>query len=69
LNAKLDLSRDIYRPLSKKGALLFLKINQLNKINNMYRFSLAHFTRLFLTCLDQGNAEKGKLTIAKKDSK
>jgi hypothetical protein len=48
---KLDLSRDIYRPLSKKGALLFLKIGQLNKINNMYRFSLGYFIKLFLTCL------------------
>ena len=69
MNAKLDLSRDIYRPLSKKGALLFLKINQLNKVNNMYRFSLGYFIRLFLTCLEDGPVEKGKLSIAKKENK
>jgi len=68
LNAKLDVSRDIYRPLSKKGAVLFLKISQLGKVNNMYRFSLAYFIKLFLTCLEDGS-EKGKLTIAKKDTK
>lgn len=68
LNAKLDLSRDIYRPLSKKGAALFLRISQLAKINNMYRFSLGYFIRLFLTCLEEGG-EKGKLSIAKKDTK
>lgn len=67
LNAKLDLSRDIYRPLSRKGALLFLKINQLSRINNMYRFSLAYFSRLFLTCLEHSNS--GKLTISNKDAK
>jgi dynein heavy chain 2 len=68
LNAKLDLSRDIYRPLSKKGAVLFLKISQLGKVNNMYRFSLGYFIRLFLTCLEDGS-EKGKLSIAKKDNR
>lgn len=65
LNAKLDVSRDVYRPLARKGATLYLRINQLNKVNNMYRFSLAYFTRLFLTCLDNG--DKGKLSISQHD--
>ena len=34
----------------------------------MYRFSLAYFTRLFLTCL-QGGQESGKLSIAARDAK
>jgi dynein heavy chain 2, cytosolic len=34
----------------------------------MYRFSLGYFIRLFLTCLEDGS-EKGKLSIAKKDTK
>ena len=42
--------------------------SQLGKVNNMYRFSLAYFIKLFLTCLEDGS-EKGKLTIAKKDTK
>jgi dynein heavy chain 2, cytosolic len=48
--------------------VLFLKINQLSKVNNMYRFSLLYFIRLFLTCLEDGS-EKGKLSIARKDTK
>jgi hypothetical protein len=34
----------------------------------MYRFSLTYFIRLFLTCLDQGSNEKGKLSINKKEN-
>lgn len=34
----------------------------------MYRFSLAYFIRLFLTCLEDA-PEKGKLSIAKRDAK
>jgi dynein heavy chain 2, cytosolic len=52
LNAQLDQSREVYKPLACRGATLYLKIGQLNKVNNMYRFSLAYFTRLFLTCLE-----------------
>lgn len=68
LNAQLDQSREVYKPLAVRGATLYLKIGQLNKVNNMYRFSLVYFTRLFLTCLESGQ-ESGKLSIATKDAK
>jgi hypothetical protein len=47
--------------LAKKGATLYLILTQLWKINNMYRFSLKYFTKLFLSCLNTN----GKLSIEK----
>lgn len=47
LQQDLDEQRNVYRPLANKGAYLFIQINDLQKLNNIYRFSLAHFIRLF----------------------
>lgn len=44
---------------------MYLKLGQLNKINNMYRFSLVYFTRLFLMCLE--SQEGAKLALSEKD--
>lgn len=52
LNIKLDEERDIYRGLAGKGAEIYLLINDLYKLNNMYKFSLAFFTHLFVKCLE-----------------
>lgn len=38
----------------------------MNRVNNMYRFSLAYFSRLFLTCL---NNDQNKINIDEKSSK
>jgi hypothetical protein len=61
LNTQLDSERDNYRPLAKKGAVLYLILTQLWKINNMYRFSLKYFNKLFLSCLNTNS----KLSIEK----
>ena len=39
--------RDAYLPLAENGSKLYFVIMDLCKINNMYRFSLASFLRLF----------------------
>ena len=39
--------RDAYLPLAENGSRLYFIIMDLSKINNMYRFSLAAFLRLF----------------------
>ena len=36
-------------------------VSDLHRINNMYRFSLAYFTHLFLSCLEQKDQTKLKL--------
>jgi len=39
LQISLDEQRNVYRPLASQGALMFLLLNDMNKLNNMYRFS------------------------------
>ncbi|TXI91442.1 MAG: hypothetical protein E6Q33_10355 [Neisseriales bacterium] len=64
MNIKLDRERDTFRPLAQKGAQIYLLISELYRINNMYRFSLAYFSRLFLSCLD--SKDQMKLNIQEK---
>ena len=47
LQLSLDQQRDVYRGLAEVGSRLFFVIKDLNKINNMYQFSLASFLVLF----------------------
>ncbi len=65
MNIQLDQSREVYKSLAVRGATLYLKVSQLSKVNNMYRFSLAYFTKLFLTCLEEQGG--GKLSISERD--
>eukprot|EP00118_Oscarella_pearsei_P021037 m.233847 g.233847 ORF g.233847 m.233847 type:complete len:1441 (+) comp40100_c0_seq20:9031-13353(+) len=51
LQTSLDKERDAYLPLAQNGSLLFFVITDLAKMNNMYRFSLAAFLRLFQRAL------------------
>ncbi|KAL4440929.1 hypothetical protein ABPG74_009342 [Tetrahymena malaccensis] len=52
LQENLDQQREVYRNLAVKGAQLFISIGDLKKINNMYRFSLNYFIKLFKICLN-----------------
>ena len=51
LQTSLDQERNAYLPLAQSGSDLFFVISDLCKINNMYRFSLAAFLRLFQRAL------------------
>ncbi|CAK8696967.1 unnamed protein product [Clavelina lepadiformis] len=51
MEAELDQERDAYLPLAECGSTIYFVINDLSKINNMYRFSLAAFLRLFQKAL------------------
>lgn len=44
--------RDAYLPLAESGSTLFFVISDLAKLNNMYRFSLSTFLRLFQRSLE-----------------
>lgn len=52
LQRSLDSQRDVYRMLAAKGASLFILISDLQKINNMYRFSLKMFIKIFNKSLE-----------------
>ena len=52
LQESLDEQRNVYRGLAVKGALLYMLINDLQKANNMYRFSLKLYVKLFNKSLD-----------------
>lgn len=43
--------RDAYLPLAESASKMYFIISDLAKINNMYRFSLAAFLRLFQRAL------------------
>ncbi|KAK7489861.1 hypothetical protein BaRGS_00018883, partial [Batillaria attramentaria] len=51
LQSSLDAERNSYLPLAQSGSSLYFVISDLAKINNMYRFSLAAFLRLFQRAL------------------
>ena len=52
LQEDLDQQRNAYRPLAQKAASLFININDLQKINSMYRFSLHQYQKLFERSLE-----------------
>ncbi|NXK72907.1 DYHC2 protein, partial [Amazona guildingii] len=62
LQSSLDKERDAYLPLAESASKMYFIISDLSKINNMYRFSLAAFLRLFQRALqneqDSGNTEE-----------
>ncbi|XP_013915709.1 PREDICTED: cytoplasmic dynein 2 heavy chain 1 [Thamnophis sirtalis] len=62
LQISLDQERDAYLTLAESGSKMYFIISDLSKINNMYRFSLASFLRLFQRALqselDLGNTEE-----------
>ncbi|KAJ3590901.1 hypothetical protein NHX12_008849, partial [Muraenolepis orangiensis] len=51
LQASLDQERDAYLPLADSGSNMYFVIRDLSRVNNMYRFSLAAFLRLFQKAL------------------
>ncbi|KAF7666054.1 hypothetical protein LDENG_00118150 [Lucifuga dentata] len=61
LQVSLDQERDAYLPLAESASKMYFVITDLSKINNMYRFSLAAFLRLFQRALlskkEAGNTE------------
>ncbi|XP_072467338.1 cytoplasmic dynein 2 heavy chain 1 isoform X1 [Notamacropus eugenii] len=62
LQVSLDQERDAYLPLAENASKMYFIISDLSKINNMYRFSLASFLRLFQRALqnkqDSENTEQ-----------
>jgi dynein heavy chain len=45
---KIDMTSELYRPVAKRGSLLFFILNNLNRIHTYYMFSLNSFLYFFL---------------------
>ncbi|XP_053561557.1 cytoplasmic dynein 2 heavy chain 1 [Bombina bombina] len=64
LQISLDQERYAYLPLAESGSKMYFIICDLSKINNMYRFSLAAFLRLFQrTLLSKQESESTEVRI------
>lgn len=48
---KIDEAREIYRPVAARTNLLYFVLNDLNKINMLYQFSLKAFSVVFLNAI------------------
>ncbi|CAG6004611.1 unnamed protein product [Menidia menidia] len=57
LQASLDQERDAYLPLAESASKMYFVITDMSKINNMYRFSLASFLRIFQRALQAKKEE------------
>lgn len=44
---RIDDTRETYRPCGKQASTLFFVLNDLNKIDPMYQFSLEWYKKLF----------------------
>jgi dynein heavy chain len=53
-------SRNKYRPVAKRGAMLFFLLNSLNKIHAFYQYSLNAFVNVFARGLDQAPGGRKK---------
>lgn len=53
---QINLARQCYVSLAKRGSLLYFLLNDLSRLNMMYQFSLTWFQRTFLSCILDRNA-------------
>ena len=66
LQASLDEQRAAYKPFAAMGSTLFIVISDLQKMNNMYQFSLMSFIKYFKKALDSkpyADTMEKKLTL------
>jgi len=60
---QINLARQCYVPLAKRGSLLYFLIDYLSRLNIMYQFSLTWFQRTFHSCiLDRDTSRRMSMT-------
>ena len=67
---KINENREMYRPVARRGSVLYFVIANLALINDMYQYSLEFFTRLFKMRLEkseQSDEVEKRLEILKDD--
>lgn len=57
-NQFIQRSRDMYSPVAYRAAILYFVVQDIQKINNMYQFSLGWFKSVFTKSLELTNAMK-----------
>ncbi|BES91272.1 dynein heavy chain [Nesidiocoris tenuis] len=50
-SAKIDKTREMYRPVATRASILYFIMNDLNKINPLYQFSLKAFNMVFQSAI------------------
>ncbi|XP_068082912.1 cytoplasmic dynein 2 heavy chain 1 [Anabrus simplex] len=60
LQSELAAECDVYRPLAEFGGSLYFALTDLGKVNNMYRYSVAAFIRLFQKSLSSSTIQSGE---------
>jgi dynein heavy chain 2 len=55
IQQELDEKREVFKPISDLGSKMYLALGILNKLSNMYRYSLSQFIVLFNEALDSSN--------------
>ena len=60
-SAEIDIAREFYRPAAARASVLYFILNDLNKINLMYQFSLKAFSVVFDVAIQRAimNADVG----------
>lgn len=51
-NEDIESNRDMYKPVAKRGAILFFALTGLSAISDMYEYSLDAYKIVFLNALD-----------------
>jgi len=59
--------RNNYRPLGTKASVLFFALNDLNKIDHMYQFSLDSYISEFVKSIVKPSKEKGNVPDSRQD--
>lgn len=59
--SKIDESRDIYRSISRKGALFYINLFGFKSIDPLYQFSIDSFVKLFINSI--GSAKKDDILL------
>jgi dynein heavy chain len=54
---KIDDSREMYRSCGRQASILFFVLNDLNKINSMYQFSLDWYKALFMRSIEDSREQ------------
>jgi dynein heavy chain len=49
---RIDDTRETYRPCGRQASILFFVLNDLNKIDPMYQFSLDWYKKLFMKSIN-----------------
>lgn len=60
---KIDEARESYRPVASRASLLYFILNDLNKINMLYQFSLKAFSTVFQNAIKSAESAD---TLAKR---